>query len=119
MTSLIKMSEVDVFAQMTPFSAISPILHALLLILGPKNSLKGHKNRYFCSIVALLRLQNVFSMLLRFRLSGRLYNKADYIALKEPFKGCFEGFLRLKRGFFYGKCAEIRSKQPHCKLKLG
>ena len=35
---------------------------------------------------------------LRIGLSGRLNNMADYIALKEPFKG----FLRLKRGFFYG-----------------
>ena len=36
---------------------------ALLPILDPKNSLKRPKNRYFCSPVALLRLQNVFFML--------------------------------------------------------
>ena len=34
-----------------------------------------------------------------FCLPGRLQNKADYIALKVPFKGCFEGFLRQKGAF--------------------
>ena len=37
---------------------------ALLLISGPKNGLKRSKSWYFCSIVALLTLQNVFSILL-------------------------------------------------------
>ena len=126
MTSLIKMLEVDFFTLMTPVSAILQRL-ALLLIFGPKDSLKRPKNRYFCSPVALLRLQNVFSMLLDhknalqlwFCLPGRLQNKADRLVLKEPFKGCFEGFSRLKTGFFYGKRIKIRSKQPRCKLKMG
>ena len=125
MTSLIKMSEVDFFTQMTPFSAILPG-RPCCSFWALKTALKRIKIGIICSPVALLRLQNVFFMLLDhknelqlcFRLPGRLQNKADRLVLKEPFKGCFEGFLRLKRGFFYVKCAKIRSKQPHSGLAI-
>ena len=106
MTPLIKMSEVDFFTQMTPFSAILPG-RPCCSFWALNDGLKMPKNRYFCSPVALLRLQNVFSMLLDhkdalqlwFCLPGRLKNKADRFVLKESFKAYFEGFLRLKRAF--------------------